>query len=77
MEPRLFVYSCARAGHGDTWNRGHELHLVADSRVASADVRYGQDENAHGRVPGIFKSEDFIDGRKAEAENRPPVFHGR
>jgi enoyl-CoA hydratase/carnithine racemase len=39
--------------HGDTWNMGHELHLVADMRVASADVRYGQDENAHGRVPGI------------------------
>jgi enoyl-CoA hydratase len=38
--------------HGDTWNRGHELHLAADNRVASADVRYGQNENAHGRVPG-------------------------
>jgi len=157
--------------HGDTWNMGHELHLVADIRVASADVRYGQTENAHGRVPGIapvrfvrevgwanamrymltgdnwdaqtayrmgivqevapnkdaalktgmdlaariaacgplgvkatlkvahlgvsdsadaaafakleaeyvalFKSDDFIEGRKAEAENRPPMFHGR
>jgi enoyl-CoA hydratase/carnithine racemase len=31
---------------------GHELHLVADIRVASADVRYGQDENTHGRFPG-------------------------
>ena len=30
--------------HGDTWNMGHELHLVADIRVASADVRFGQDE---------------------------------
>jgi enoyl-CoA hydratase/carnithine racemase len=38
--------------HGDTWNMGHELHLVADVRVASADVRYGQDENTHGRFPG-------------------------
>jgi enoyl-CoA hydratase/carnithine racemase len=157
--------------HGDTWNMGHELHLVADIRVASADVRYGQTENAHGRVPGLapvlltreagwgssmrylltgdlwdaqtahrmgivqeiapnkdaalkigidianrvaacgplgikatlkaahlgindsadaaafakleaeyvtlFKSEDFLEGRKAEAENRPPVFQGR
>jgi len=25
--------------HGDTWNMAHELHLVADIRVASADVR--------------------------------------
>ena len=38
--------------HGDTWNMGHELHLVADIRVASADARFGQDENTHGRFPG-------------------------
>ena len=39
--------------HGDTWKMGHELHLVADIRVvASADVRFGQDENTHGRFPG-------------------------
>jgi enoyl-CoA hydratase len=157
--------------HGDTWNMGHELHLNADIRVASADVRYAQTENAHGRVPGVapvrwprevgwanamrylltgdqwdaqaayrmgviqeiapnnaaaldlavgianrvaacgplgiratlqvahfsindaadaagfaklqaayvslFRSEDFIEGRNAEAENRPPVFQGR
>jgi enoyl-CoA hydratase len=25
----------------------------------------------------LFKSEDFLEGHKAEAENRPPVFHGR
>ena len=31
---------------------GHELHLVADIRVASAEVRFGQDENTHGRFPG-------------------------
>ena len=31
---------------------GHELHLLADIRVASADVRFGQDENTHGRFPG-------------------------
>jgi enoyl-CoA hydratase/carnithine racemase len=157
--------------HGDTWNMGHELHLFADIRIASEDVRYAQTENAYGRVPGVapvrlpreigwanamrylltgdywnaqtalrmgliqevapdqgaalqvgidlankiagcgpigikttleaahlamnesadaaafakleagyvslFGSEDFIEGRKAEAENRPPVFHGR
>ena len=38
--------------HGDTWNMAHELHLVANIRVASADVRFGQDENTHGRFPG-------------------------
>ena len=150
---------------------GHELHLVADIRVASADVLYAQTENAYGRVPGVapvrlvkeagwansmrylltgdhwdaqtayrmgivqevapnkdaalqvgidipnkvaasgpfgikatlkaahvaindsadpaayakleagyvalFGSDDFLDGRKAEAENRPAIFHGR
>jgi hypothetical protein len=25
----------------------------------------------------IFKSEDLIEGRKAEAESRPPIFRGR
>jgi enoyl-CoA hydratase/carnithine racemase len=39
--------------HGDTWNMGHELHLVADIRVACSDVRYAQTENAFGRVPGV------------------------
>src|ERR1700740_602417 len=38
--------------HGDTWNMAHEFHLVADIRVASADTRFGQDENTHGRFPG-------------------------
>ena len=30
----------------------HELHLVADIRVAAANTRFGQDENTHGRFPG-------------------------
>jgi enoyl-CoA hydratase len=38
--------------HGDTWNMGHEIHLAADVRVASAETNYGQDENIHGRFPG-------------------------
>ncbi len=37
--------------HGDTWNMAHELLLAADIRIASADVRFGQDENTHGRFP--------------------------
>jgi enoyl-CoA hydratase len=157
--------------HGDTWNMAHEIHLVADIRIASSDVRYGQDEASHARFPGgggtvrfvreagwgnamrymltgdhwgaqeafrmgvaqqvvdgadaalaagiaiadkvarcgplgvemtlqsartaidksgpialaqldaqysaLYKTEDFIEGRNAEAEGRPPVFHGR
>jgi enoyl-CoA hydratase len=38
--------------HGDTWNMAHELHLVADIRIASGDTRFRQDENTHGRFPG-------------------------
>jgi enoyl-CoA hydratase len=38
--------------HGDCWNAAHELHLAADIRVCAADVRFGQDENTHGRFPG-------------------------
>lgn len=38
--------------HGDTWNIAHEVHLVADIRIASADARFGQDENTQGRFPG-------------------------
>ncbi len=38
--------------HGDTWNMAHELHLVADIRIASVETRFGQDENTHGRFPG-------------------------
>jgi enoyl-CoA hydratase len=38
--------------HGDTWNMAHELHLVADIHIASADTRFRQDENTHGRFPG-------------------------
>jgi enoyl-CoA hydratase len=46
--------------HGDTWNMGHELHLVADIRVAAADTRFGQDENTHGRFPGGGATVRFV-----------------
>jgi enoyl-CoA hydratase/carnithine racemase len=46
--------------HGDTWNMGHELMLAADIRVASADVRFGQDENTHGRFPGGGATVRFV-----------------
>ena len=46
--------------HGDTWNMGHELHLVADIRIAAADTRFGQDENSHGRFPGGGATVRFV-----------------
>jgi hypothetical protein len=32
---------------------------------------------SHAEYVKLFGSEDFIEGRKAEGENRPPIFHGR
>jgi enoyl-CoA hydratase len=46
--------------HGDTWNMGHELHFVADIRIAAADTRFGQDENTHGRFPGGGATVRFV-----------------
>jgi enoyl-CoA hydratase/carnithine racemase len=46
--------------HGDTWNMGHELHLVADIRIASAETDFGQDENSHGRFPGGGATVRFV-----------------
>ncbi|RFU45475.1 hypothetical protein D0B32_22965 [Paraburkholderia sp. DHOC27] len=46
--------------HGDTWNLGHELNLVADIRIAAANTRYGQDENTHGRFPGSGSTIRFV-----------------
>jgi enoyl-CoA hydratase len=48
------------AVHGDTWNMGHELFLVADIRIASADTRFAQDENTHGRFPGGGSTVRFV-----------------
>src|SRR5580658_8166522 len=53
--------------HGDTWNMGHELHLAADIRVATADTRFGQDENTHGRFPSGGATIRFV--RKAGRGN--------
>jgi hypothetical protein len=25
----------------------------------------------------LYRTDDFLEGRKAEAEGRPPVYHGR
>jgi enoyl-CoA hydratase len=48
------------AVHGDTWNMGHELFLVADIRVAAANTNFGQDENTHGRFPGGGSTVRFV-----------------
>ena len=39
--------------HGDTWNMAHELHLVADIRIASADTRLRRSVSA---APGSCRN---------------------
>ncbi len=46
--------------HGDTWNLGHEIYLACDIRVATANTRFGQDENTHGRFPGGGATVRFV-----------------
>src|SRR4029077_20853829 len=46
--------------HGDTWNLGHEIYLAGDVRIASANTRFGQDENTHGRFPGGGATVRFV-----------------
>jgi enoyl-CoA hydratase/carnithine racemase len=39
--------------HGDTGNMAHELMLAADIRITAENANFGQDENTHGRFPGV------------------------
>ena len=46
-------------------------HLSIDESEASAFAKLDE------QFGGLFRTEDFIEGRKAEAEGRPPVYHGK
>ncbi len=46
-------------------------HLAIDTSEADALYRLGAQYSA------LYRTEDFIEGRRAEAEHRAPVFHGR
>ena len=46
--------------HGDAWNMGHELFLVADIRVVAANTNFGQDETTHGRFPAGGATVRFV-----------------
>jgi enoyl-CoA hydratase/carnithine racemase len=57
------------------------LGIKATLKVAHLGVNDSADAAAFAELESeyvsLFRSEDFSEGRKAEAENRPPVFHGR
>ena len=46
-------------------------HLAIDESEAAAFAKLGE------QVGGLFHTEDFTEGRKAEAEGRPPVYQGK
>jgi enoyl-CoA hydratase/carnithine racemase len=46
-------------------------HLAIDESEAAAFAKL------NGQFGGLFHTEDFIEGRKAEAEGRPPVYQGK
>jgi hypothetical protein len=46
-------------------------HLSIDESEAAAFAKLNE------QFGGLFNTEDFIEGRKAEAEGRPPVYRGK
>ena len=46
-------------------------HLSIDESEAAAFAKLNE------QFGGLFQTEDFIEGRKAEAEGRPPVYQGK
>jgi enoyl-CoA hydratase/carnithine racemase len=57
------------------------LGIKATLKAAHLGINDSADASAFAKLEAeyvaLFKSEDFVEGRKAEAENRPPVFQGR
>jgi enoyl-CoA hydratase len=45
-------------------------HLSIDESEAAAFAKLNE------QFGGLFHSQDFVEGRKAEAEGRPPVYQG-
>jgi len=54
---------------------------TATSRALEQPINDSTDAAAYAKLEvayvKLFGSEDFLEGRKAEAENRPPIFDGR
>jgi enoyl-CoA hydratase/carnithine racemase len=68
-------------GHGEHFSRGNDVNAFSTLKAAHLGVNDSADAAAFAELEAeyvaLFKSEDFIEGRKAEAENRPPIFEGR
>ena len=60
----------------------HCVPLGIKATLASAGLAVGQSEgmansNLAEQDRALYRTEDFLESRKAEAEGRPPVYHGR
>jgi len=57
------------------------LGIKATLAVAHLAINDSADAATYAKLEAeyvkLFRSEDFLEGRRAEAENRPPIFHGR
>lgn len=57
------------------------LGIKATLEAAHLAINDSADAAAYAKLEAdyvsLYGTEDFIEGRRAEAENRPPVFHGR
>jgi enoyl-CoA hydratase len=55
--------------------------IKATLQAAHVAINDSADAAAHAKIStayvSLFHSEDFIEGRRAEAKNRLPAFHGR
>lgn len=62
------VAACGPLGIMSTLRSGHEyVDPIEREALAKLDAAYA----------ALYRTEDFIEGRKAEAENRPPKYNGR
>ena len=62
------IASCGPLGIKTTLE---SAHLSIDESEAAAFAKLNE------QFGGLFKTDDFLEGRKAEAEGRPPVYHGK
>jgi enoyl-CoA hydratase len=57
------------------------LGIKATLEAAHLAINDSADSAAFAKLEAdyvsLFGKEDFIEGRRAEAEHRPPIFHGR
>jgi enoyl-CoA hydratase len=66
---------------GDPWDAQTAYRMEIVQGIAHMAINDSADTAAFAQLEAeylsLFKSQDFTEGRKAEVENRPPIFQGR